>query len=221
MPASYLKRLPLQGKISFIDVHIRQGGAADALNWHAFVQGHVKTTRPQAPDAKWNWPWLLRTSTATEYVLGRRVGLFCLDVPSQDGKAVPLGMMMLSEGYPSLDGGTTPCVYIWYVATVPSAALKTLKAAVDKPGMILEALLDTAIQRSYELGYDGRVGLHADQSGGEELFAKYRDKSRMIALASKVSLSLIRQLKSGNDGRYFWTDPKLAQSLSNSLNYLR
>lgn len=129
-------------------------------------------------------------------------------------------MMMLSEGYPALDGGYTPCVYVWYAAAAPAAALKGLGAPSDRVSMILEALIDTAIQRSYELEYDGRVGLHAVASGGQQLFSKYRDKARMIPLLEKASLTVARSIK-GNDGRYFWIDPKLAQSLSNSLDFLR
>lgn len=219
MQARYIKRLPLHEKESFVDVNIRRGSPQDPVNWDKLVQPYVVASRPRAPDAKWNWPWLVWRCGKSEQVLGRTTSLFCLDVPGNNSKAVPLAMMVLSEGYPALDGGLFPCVYIWYVASGPSKALSAL-GAPGKFGMVLEALLDIAIQRSYELGYDGRVGLHADPSGGELLFSKYRDKARMKPLMHNVSLTLVRKLNA-NDGRYFWIDPKLAQSLSNSLDYLR
>lgn len=221
MPTGHLKRLPLHGSKSFIDIDVRKGTVVDTKNWDALVQPHIVAARPAAPDAKWGWSWLLRRSIGTERALGRNVSLFCLDVAGNNGKAIPLGMVMLSEGYPSLDGNNDPCVYLWYLAAAPSGALTALGANSMKPSMILEALLDVSIQRSFELGYDGRVGLHAHKSGGDGLFVKYRDRTRMRALSNNVSISFARQLVGGNDGRYFWVDPKLSQALSNSLNYLR
>jgi hypothetical protein len=91
----------------------------------------------------------------------------------------------------------------------------------NKPALIVSALVDIAIQRSYELGYDGSVGLHAAPQGGNELYCLYRDDVKMLALGSNAKLTLGRRLKGGNDGRYFWSSPKLSQALSNSLNYLR
>lgn len=219
MQARFIKRLPLYEKESFIDVNIRQGTAHDPVNWHKLVQPHIVASRPHAPDAKWKWPWLVTYCEKSEKFRGRAVSLFCLEVPGSAGKAVPAAMLILSEGYPALDGCTTPCVYIWYMASAPDKARIAL-GAPEKLAMVLETLLDIAIQRSYELGYDGRVGLHADASGGELLYSKYRDRARMTALKKQVSLSMGRKL-GGNDQRYFWTDPKLAQSLSNSLDYLR
>ncbi|MTV41301.1 hypothetical protein [Duganella radicis] len=217
MQARFIKRLPLHEKESFLNVRVRQCDASDAHNWKRLIQPHVG---PARPDAKWNWPWLFWQAGKSEALFKRVPSLFCIEIAGSGGKAVPLAMMMLSEGYPALDGGYTPCVYIWYAAAAPGAALKALGAPPDKLSMILEALLDTAIQRSYELGYDGRVGLHADPSGGEQLFSKYRDKARMTPLLGNASLTVARKMKR-NDGRYFWTDPKLAQSLSNSLDFLR
>jgi hypothetical protein len=219
MQSRYIKRLPLYEKESYIDVVIRCGGVQDPINWQRLIQPHIVASRPSSPDARWNWPWLYFHCGKSEHALKRATSLFCLDVPSTTGQSVPLAMMLLSEGYPSLDGGLSPCIYVWYVASAPTAALRALGVPY-KFGMVLETLLDIAIQRSYELGYDGKVGLHADPSGGELLFSKYRDKARMQALNKNTSLTLLRKLKA-NDGRYFWTDPKLAQSLSNSLDYLR
>lgn len=153
--------------------------------------------------------------------VGRDASLYCVEVPSSGGLAVPLAMMLLSEGYPSLDGSSRPSVYLWFLAAAPTTALKTLGYTHSRPSLLVEALLDTAIQRSYELGYDGRVGLHAAPEGGHGLYCRYRDGARMTALRGDVQLTYLRRLMGAKDDRYFWSDPKLSQSLSNSLDYLR
>jgi hypothetical protein len=217
---NYLRRLPLKDDLRYIDVNIRKGNLADAEIWQQYVQVHIAQTAGRI-DAGWNWPALFTRWMMSESVIGRDVSLFCLEVPGETDRAVPLAIMLISEGYPSLDGSHENSVYLWYLASAPTMALLAMGFVHPRPCMIVEALLDVAIQRSYELGYDGRVGLHAAKEGGTGLFNRYRDNVRMKALLSAASLTIGRKLKGGNDGRYFWTDPKLSQSLANSLNYLR
>jgi hypothetical protein len=112
MQARFIKRLPLLERESFIDIDIRIGTAQDPLNWDKLVQPHIVAARPNAPDAKWRWPWIVWRSAKSENALGRSTSLFCLDVPSRSGSAVPMAMMLLSEGYPALDGGFVPCVLV-------------------------------------------------------------------------------------------------------------
>ncbi|NHZ44303.1 hypothetical protein [Massilia aquatica] len=214
-----LSRLPLRGSASFIDIDIREGTMIDAQNWHAVVQPHINTQ--QRIDALWDWPALYTNCMVLEAGLGRKVSLQCIDIPNAHGESVPLAMMLLSVGYPALDGSYNGSVFLWYLAAAPGAALTAMGVLYQKPMLILQALIDTAIQLSSEQGYDGRVALHAAQAGKHELYCKYRDDARMLTLRHNAVLSLGRRMKGGNDGRYFWTDPKLAQSLSNSLDYLR
>ena len=217
---NYLRRLPFKDDSRYIDVNIRKGNMLDAEIWQEYVQGYIAEMGGRI-DAGWNWPALFTRWAMSESVMGRDVSLFCLEVPVEADTAAPLAIMLISEGYPSLDGSQENSVYLWYLASAPTTALRAMGFAHPRPCMIVEALLDVAIQRSYELGYDGRVGLHAAKEGGSGLFNRYRDNVRMKALLSAASLTVGRKLKGGNDGRYFWTDPKLAQSLTNSLNYLR
>ncbi len=214
-----LSRLPLKGSKSFVDVDIYEGTRVDAEAWDSYVQPHLRGTKRL--DAQWDWPWLFNQSVLIEAARGRRVSLQCLNIRNNVGASVPLGLMLLSEGYPSLDGSARESVFLWYLASAPSSALVAMGVTYPKPNLVLHALIDVAIQRSYELGYDGSVGLHAAPEGGDELYCRYRDDVKMSSLGSNARLTLARRLKGGNDGRYFWSDPKLAQSLSNSLNYLR
>lgn len=219
MQRKLLSRLPLRESSSFIDICLRLGDLTDAKNWHTTIQPDVINAK--RPDAKWNWPNMLTRIGPLERRLGRDVSLYCLEGPNQSGQAVPLAMMLLCEGYPALDGGATDSVFLWFLAATPEATLKKLGVTYRRPALLVEALVDTAIQRSYELGYDGRVGLHAAPEGGDPLYCRYRDGARMVALRGAAEISWARRLLGKNDKRYFWSDPKLSQSLSNSLDYLR
>lgn len=214
----FISRLPIKHSTAFTDIVVRECGLPEAMTWHAAIQPFVD---PKRPDARWDWPSLYRTWHTREKLLGRNVSLFCVELPATDGSSVPCALMLLSEGYPSLDGNTSDSVFLWYVATAPDVALHKLGVSFGRPSHLLESLVDTAIQRSYELGYDGRVGLHAAPEGGDWLYTLYRDRVRMTALRSNAALTWGRRLHRGNDGRYFWSDPKLSQSLCNSLDYLR
>jgi hypothetical protein len=217
MSSRFVNRLPVVGSSAFVDVVVRQGSIKDARNWHALIQPHV--AKQAALDAKWHWPRMFLHYSASERLMGRRVRLMCIDIPQGD-VALPLARLLLSEGYPSLDGSSRKCVYVWYLAAAPTAALEA-QGLSYRPLMALEAIIDTAIQRSMELGYDGRVGLHAHAAGGYKLYCKYRDRARMRALKGAAELTWARRLSGGNDGRYFWSDGTLSKSLVNSLAYLR
>lgn len=204
-----------------MNIEIFEGTSNDAQVWQDHVQPYIRTANRL--DSSWNWPQLFTTTVTLEAARGRRVSLFCMNVPNATNGSVPLAIMLLSEGYPALDGTQDGSVFLWYLASAPSTALQHLGFVYNKPSMVVPALVDTAIQRSYELGYDGRVGLHAAMQGGDTLYCIYRDQTRMTALGGGAKISLVRRLTglTGGNGRYFWCDPKMAQTLSNSLNYLR
>lgn len=192
---------------------------ADALRWRALVQPHIRAAGRL--DAAWDWPSIYKLSLACERTFGRNVSLQCIDIVNGGGTPLPLAIMLLSEGYPALDRRGQRGVLLWYLAAAPASALRAMGVMDQKPALVLRAIIDAAIQCSIRHGYDGRVGLHAAPAGKDALFRKYRDDARMTALGDEVNLSLLRRLRSGKDGRYFWVDPVLARSLSASLDYLR
>lgn len=192
---------------------------ADAQLWHALVQPHIRTVRRL--HASWDWPVLYRRWQFFERTFRRKASLLCIDMPNGEQRSVPLAILLLSEGYPALDHGGQRSVFIWYLAASPDKALRAMGFEHQRPALVLHAIIDAAIQRSFQLGYDGRVGLHASPEGKDELFRKYRDDVRMMSLGDEVMLSLLRRLKGGKDGRYFCLDPVQARLLSSGLDYLR
>lgn len=66
--------------------------------------------------------------------------------------------------------------------------------------------LDAAIVASIEAGFEGRLLLHADPAGGQELFDYYT----YFGLKSLDASLPIDILRATNDGRYFYADEKTA-----------
>jgi hypothetical protein len=220
-----IKRLPISKSSAFVDVNVRMVGTKEALFWDKNVQPYIQAQNRL--DATWRWPSLFSRYGKLESLSGRAVSLFQIGIPTSIGTEAPLGLMLLAENYPFLQG-VGDSVFIWFLATSPTQALAKLGVTYSKPEMLLPALIDTAIQRSIELGYEGRIGLHAAPNPGDQkrhtsLYTNYRDTARLKALpkSTKVNLSLGRALRVPNDGRYFFANEKLAQALSNSLDYLR
>jgi hypothetical protein len=219
MSSTHLRRLPVRGGTSFVDIQVHQGTMADARLWHAMVQPHVR--HAGRLDAGWDWPVLYKRSRIFERTFRRKASLQCIDMANSEGRNVPLAIMLLSEGYPALDHDGRRSVYLWYLAAAPAGALQAMGFTHPRPAFVLHAIIDAAIQRSYQLGYDGRVGLHALPAGKDELCRKYRDDVRMMSPGDQVRLSLPRRLRGGKDGRYFCVDPVRARSLTASLDHLR
>lgn len=202
-----------------IDIHVHEGAMTDARRWHALVQPHIRASGRL--DAGWEWPSMYKRSQICERTFSRNASLQCIDIVNGAGTLVPLAIMLLSEGYPALDRRGQRGIFLWYLAAAPANALHAMGLTQQRPMLVLRAIIDAAIQCSIRRGYDGRVGLHAARAGKEALLRKYRDDVCMTALGDEVNLSLLRRIRSGKDGRYFWVDPVRARSLSASLDYLR
>jgi hypothetical protein len=72
-------------------------------------------------------------------------------------------MMQLKEGYavPCLSGPRDPLVYVSFLEVAPWNQLQSSKRYLKGLGQLL---LRLACERSEQLGYGGRIGLHALQS---------------------------------------------------------
>ncbi|NHZ91302.1 hypothetical protein F2P45_20115 [Massilia sp. CCM 8733] len=94
MPSTHLRRLPVQGGASLIDIHVHDGAMADALRWRALVQPHVRAAGRL--DAAWDWPSIYKLSLACERTFGRNVSLQCIDIANGDEMPLPLAIMLLA-----------------------------------------------------------------------------------------------------------------------------
>jgi hypothetical protein len=76
-------------------------------------------------------------------------------------------------------------------------------------------LLDNAIVLSQNAGLGGRIGLHAATAGGDGLLAVYGRCGLLRLPATRPLPPLIRR---ANDGRFFYTDGGVAESLAAALD---
>lgn len=133
-----------------------------------------------------------------------------------NGQMVPIAQMILSVGYPFLGDNKLRSVYLWYLAAAPESYLSSFRIPKVR---VLPYLLDTAIQVSFQVGFDGRICLHAASSGTNydaALFSKYV-QAGLKPLPASMQLGLTKP----NDGRYFVCDNRNALALSAKQDYLR
>ena len=207
--------------------------------WHQRVQ--LPFIRPDEGrlDRYWHWERFARFYRALELTLERTTTNLQILVPDRDGKEFPAAQLLVSDGYPYLPDPQKQCVFIWYLTGAPRAAFE----AYGIPDLkTLKPMIDVAIKHSFDLGYEGRVCLHAARHWNWLAlwkwrhilkYRRYREADRalcdkysgagMLPLPVRSWLDRIIMLGVGraNDGRYFYADERLALDLSKKMDYLR
>lgn len=228
------------GKVS---VNVDQVAHVGFLPWHQLV--HLPFIQPDATrlDRYWHWPRFAVWRRGLERALGRTTTNFCFNVVDRNGKSFPIAAMLVADGYPYMPDRTKSCVFVWYLTAAPKSALE---ANGIQPVKTLRAMLDVAIQHSFNLGFDGRILLHAarawhltDSSNLLEphrILARYRSApvqdAELVAKYIKAGLrpvpvrgwwERIPLARPGrrNDGRYLHCDEITAMDLSKKMDYLR
>jgi hypothetical protein len=172
----------------------------DALFWQHEIQPDIRRL-PDRLDNNWNWPQLMLWLSPIEFLRRRELVGYVVLVSNRLGMAVPAGLVLLSAGYPTLDAPNLPSVFVWYLATAPTAVLSRFDVP-DKP-LLLEVLVDVGMVESEARGYGGRIGLHAANRGNspvsQALYSAYQARCGLMPLPATLNLPGIRR----NDGRYF------------------
>ena len=209
----FLTQAPARDGLAQVAIKITSMSIADARLWHQLIQ--PASAEAGDADQNWNWPSMRRWLPLTEIALGRRAPAFSVWVESVNGEAIPAGMILLCEGYPSLDNSGAQSIYIWFMAAAPeSALLANGIKAIPKLGRVL---IDIGVTHSHNCGYHGRIGLHASPQGGDKLLSFYRNAGFTLL---PVEAKLPRESRT-NDGRYLYFDEHQAKKWSNSLNSCR
>ena len=216
MPARYVQRLERRSG-GFVDAVVSEGTQADARYWHHEVKSYIA---PRRLDSKWNWPRMVPWYQLIERIRNRHAVFLKVSSATSSGHAFPIGQLLLSDGYPFFpDARNERCVLLLYLAAAPAAALSAHGLPTDLK--IMRPLVDTAIQFSFDRGYDGRMTLHAAKGAGgqqdRDLYDKYKTGCKLKSFRKGRKVALVRP----NDGRYFYVDEGLAVQLTADLNYLR
>jgi len=198
---------------SAVAIKIALMSIADAQLWHHKIQ--PAATKANGSDRKWNWPSMRRWLPLSEIAFGRRAPAYTVWAEATNNKAVPVGMVLLSEGYASLDGSSKKSVYMWFMSAAPDSVMRENGLSViPKLGRVL---IDIGVTHSHNCGYGGRIGLHAAPEGGDKLFAFYKH----IGMSLLPGSAILPKLSRINDGRYFYFDALQAKKWSDSLNSYR
>lgn len=177
--------------------------------WHLEYQPTIDEL--QRPDSGWNWPSFHGWYEKLAGLLGQAPFAYCLGVENQSRHFVPVGMIMLAGRYPALNNHSQSAVFAWFVSAAPEKLVSD-RVGANVPRGVGQALMDIALTHSGMSGYLGRMGLHADPKGGEQLMDFYHNRVQLMNLNSSAKLPRARRLF-GNDGRYFYADEEQASMI--------
>lgn len=212
MPMRNFRTAPVKEKV---DVSINLVTGRVGRFWDRHILPVVQQANPGRTGYRWGtivqyfplltrvaFGWAARSYTLAVYTAGA------------GNNAVLSGLMTLVEGA-IFPGSTDQCVYVWFLQSAPDAyILNNGSKLTPRSG---EALLDAAIVASFQAGFQGRILLHADPSGGNGLLEYYTNFG-LTPLPQNVPISISTKK---NDGRYFVADSQTAAFIANRHNRYR
>jgi hypothetical protein len=188
----------------------------DAAFWDMHVQPSILGSREKRADRYWSWNVLRQIFPLSQRVRNRRCLALTTFVANRAGDAIPAAMHLFIERYPHLDvRESMPAILVWFISAASDDALLALDVAV--PPSLGRICIDTAIVASMNLQTEGRIGLHCARAGGEELMDFYTRICQLHCVPIRARLPVGER----NDGRYFYTDEALAESLAQNFDPLR
>ena len=127
-------------------------------------------------------------------------------------------MSIVIEEYPYLDiehpGESN---FMWFMSAADAQVLAA-EFGMSHPPALGRVLLDNAIVLSQNAGLEGRIGLHAAPAGGDGLLVMYGRCGLMRLPATAVLPPAVRRR---NDGRFFYADERVAETLAVALDASR
>src|SRR6201995_655050 len=174
----FVRYLPSKGvRGKSVPILVRRTKREDTRFWDTYVRHYIRRCVPARADHDWRWGRILASAALVARVLGQRPAGFTLGVEYADeGAFVPCAMVFLAGSFRALDDPERDAVFLWFVSSAPRAFLEDVLPDRMRPGRLGEAALDIAVTHSLNNGMGGRVGLHADQAGGDDLTDWYRDR---------------------------------------------
>jgi hypothetical protein len=216
LPISYTRKVRANQESSeVIPIRTSLMSMEHAITWDRKIQPSVLSDNTRA-DRYWSWSLFRSAFPLVLYAKERRrcLALTTL-IRNQSGKAVPAAMSLFIEKHPHLPLSEQEAVFIWFISSAPKDALVNLGVrATPSLGRIL---IDNALVTSMNMGLEGRVGLHCAKAGGDRLQKFYLNHCKLKHLPEGALTSLGR----ASDGRFFYTDERLAESLLQELDSFR
>lgn len=216
---SLISKLRVANTARVVEAEVRPCSFADVVTWQRRI--HTPFIAPgRGIGSDWDWPALYLGCHFSEQMLGRQALAFQVRVADPAGDAVPVAQALLSLPYAWPGGRAQQCVFLWFVAAAPAAALSAF-GVVDRFS-VLPAVLDVAVQVSRSHGLEGRIGLHAavgrTAREAEDLARRYPNYG--LRRRSKL-LGYFRFPHRPENGRLFYFTPEDAMAFSAQQDDLR
>ena len=186
--------------------------------WNDNVQPVIDKNYPERADCGWDWSLLYcitKLSTGLYPIEGRV--LFGAIKNEKGYVQIPIGLMIACPKAKFVAHSSGSACFLWFLASLPESLYPQF--GVDRLKPAGRALVDVALCRSFRERYWGRVCLHADPAGGEQLMSWYK-KIGMKVLDGQNSLRGGRRWMK-NDGRYLYYDVDDAITVYDYLSSLR
>jgi hypothetical protein len=170
---NFVDALWLAESQQFLPARVVNATAAHADWWFKNVQRFIFQDESR-PDRNWDWRSLIAGKSPFIRLaqwIGQQPQAFCITVSDSDGNEIPIAMLLLVKNYVYLPDTKQGASFIWFLAAAPEQVLRD-KLDGKKPSL-LRALIDIGVVVSFRASYDGKMGLHADPSGGASLVDKY------------------------------------------------
>ncbi len=197
-----------------VDIRVTDMTARDAFWWDARL-GPTHAQMASRTDRFWSWSVLLPLCHLIQRTKRRYCRPLVIWARTDKGRFLRVGLSILIEAYPYLDVERPgESHFVWFMSAADPRVLRS-EFGMSQPPALGRLLLDNAIVLSQNAGLGGRIGLHAATAGGEELLTVYERCGLLRLPAAKPLPPPIRR---GNDGRFFYTDEGLAESLAAALD---
>jgi len=220
---NHISRAPTKSGVS-LPVRITELTVEWTRRWHRWVQPFVNAVEGPQADKGWRWPLKWAETLLVGSLFGQPPRGFVVGVQPDERSFVPCIIMSMVEDYPYLPDHTKSSLFVWFLSRAPDAYLRTaLHAGTDAiPKLLMQIAVDVAITHSFQLGMDGRIGLHAAPAGEDQLVRKYQHDCGMMQLPEDVLLPFgFRRLMAPNRGRYFYHSEDTALAASGRLDFCR
>jgi len=200
-----------------VDLRVTDMTAGDALWWDARL-GPKHALIATRADRLWSWSVLLPLCHVVQRAKRRYCRPLVVWARTDSGRFLRVGMSILIEGYPYLDvAHPGDSHFVWFMSAADAGVL-TSEFGLSHPPALGRVLLDNAIVLSQNTGFGGRMGLHAAAAGGDALLRLY-ERCGLRALPPAAELP--PPIRRPNDGRFFYAEEGLAESLAAALDASR
>jgi hypothetical protein len=197
-----------------VDIRVTDMTARDAFWWDARL-GPKHAQMAERADRLWSWSVLLPLCHLVQRAKRHHCRPLVIWARTDNGRFLRVGLAILIEVYPYLDvDHPGESHFVWFMSAADPGVLAS-EFGMTQPPALGRLLLDNAIVLSQNAGLGGRIGLHAATAGGHGLLRVY-DRCGLLRLPATKSLPA--PIRRSNDGRFFYADEGLAESLAAALD---